>query len=227
MVGCLLLHGFTASPLEVEPLKQYLETCGLYVIAPTLAGHGEDHQQTLENVVWQEWVKSAEEALIDLVARCDTVYVLGHSMGGLIAAYLANRYPVQKLVLLSAAVFYINPKQMAKDLVEALPALLHGEASNQYKRYRARIKATPLRAVAQFRRLVRALKPEFAHIRIPTLIVHGGCDDIVDPKSAQYIYEQIPIAEKHIHILPQSKHIVCHDCERDELMAVVGQFLSA
>lgn len=227
MDGCLLIHGFTGSEFEVEPLTIYLRERGINAVCPLLAGHGDQPEKSLKEVVWQDWVHSAEVALQDLQNECETIYVVGFSMGGLIAGYLANRYRVDKLVLLSASVFYLNPKQLAKDLVALMQSLLkHPERLQDFRRYSENIKTIPLQAVIEFCHLVRALKPELADIRVPTLIVQGALDDLVDPRSATYIYETIQSTEKQLHILPKSKHIVCHDCEKEELKKLVGNFLN-
>ena len=39
-VGCLVLHGFTATPSEVRWLAEHLAGQGHTVYAPRLAGHG-------------------------------------------------------------------------------------------------------------------------------------------------------------------------------------------
>lgn len=226
MVGCLLIHGFTGSGFEVEPLVHHLTGRGIHAVCPTLAGHGINPEKPMQDVVWQDWVRSAEVAIQQLKDEYDTIYVIGFSMGGLIAGYLANRYQADKLVLLSASVFYLNPKQLAKDLAALTQSLLKNPEQRQaFRHYTERIKAIPLKAVSEFRRLVRALKPELANITIPTLIIQGALDDLVDPKSATYIHDSVKSTDKHLHILPKSKHIVCHDCEQEKLIKLVGDFL--
>ena len=56
----------------------------------------------------------AELAMRRLQKEVDRVIVVGFSMGGLIAMYLSLRYPVDKLVLLSAAAKYISPRFFLK-----------------------------------------------------------------------------------------------------------------
>ena len=38
--GCLLVHGFSRSPLEMGPMGEYLAGKGLTVLGVRLAGHG-------------------------------------------------------------------------------------------------------------------------------------------------------------------------------------------
>lgn len=137
MIGCLCIHGFTGSPYEVEPLVDFLKKhTDWEIAAPTLPGHGETLQ--LKGVRYKDWIKHAEEELKKLMVKCETVYVIGFSMGGLIAAYLAVNYPVKKLVLLSPAAYYVNPKQLAADIRKMVKDTFRGELQNNdlYLRYK-------------------------------------------------------------------------------------------
>lgn len=226
LIGCLLIHGFTGSGFEVEPLTRHLTERGIHAVCPLLDGHGDNPEKPMKEVGWQDWVRSGEIAMQQLKRDYDTVYVIGFSMGGLIAAYLANRYQADKLVLLSASVFYLNPKQIVIDLANLMQSILKdSEQRHELRRYTERIKTVPLRAIAEFRRLVHALKPELHKITTPILIVQGALDDLVAPKSATYIYESVKSTDKHLHILPKSKHLVCHDGEQEQLIQRVSEFL--
>lgn len=226
MRGCLVIHGFTGSPFEVGPLVTHLKKQGYHTMCPTLPGHGEQPDPVMGEVTWEDWVRGAERALQELRESCEQVSIIGFSMGALIAAYLANRYPIEHLVLLSSSVFVFNKKQMVKDFTHAVRLYIAEKATlEEYQRYRTRVQKTPLRAVTQFFRLVRNLKPEFNRIYVPTLIVHGALDDLIDPRSSTFVYRAIPTPHKQLHTLSQSKHIVCRGCEREKLFQTVDAFL--
>ncbi|MFC0299112.1 alpha/beta hydrolase [Geobacillus jurassicus] len=72
------------------------------------------------SVKYDQWIAAAEQAFLALHHRCSAVYVIGFSMGGVIAVYLAEKYPVTKLVLLSAAFYHSQPRR---------PPLLHVSGS--------------------------------------------------------------------------------------------------
>jgi esterase/lipase len=226
MIGCLLIHGFTGSPYEVEPVARHFADRGWRIESPVLAGH-EGHALSLNQVTWQDWVRSAEEVLQDMLLTCERVYVIGFSMGGLIAAHLSARYPIDKLVLLSASLYYINPRQLFKDAATIIKKHFTSasDAREAYRRYVNKAKTTPPRAVIHFRHLVKILKQELPKVTAPTLIIQGGRDDLVEPRSAEHIYRTIRSAEKYLHILPESKHIICHDCEQGQLLALIDEFL--
>lgn len=225
MIGCLLIHGFTGSPEELRPLAEYLhEHTDWQIHTPTLPGHGEG--ESMSTSTWRLWLEFIEKEYLLLQDRCTEIYVIGFSMGGMIAAYLASKYSVSKLVLLSAAVFCLHPKMMIQEVKEAFMEPLKGQkSSSTMERYKYKIKQTPLRAVYHFRRLVWHVKPRLRHITSPILIVQGEKDMLVQPRSATYIYQHVHSSIKELFYLGESKHIVCHDCEQKQLFEKVENFL--
>lgn len=225
MIGCVFIHGFTGSPYELEPLANHFAHYDWRIYTPTLAGHGGDTRE-LAKANWQDWIHSAKEAVEQACQECSQVYLVGFSMGGLISAHLSVQYPVNRLVLLSASVYYPNPRQMAQDITQVLRGgMASPGAKKAWTRYSGKIRSTPPRAVWQFRRLIYKLRPDISRVESPTLIIQGGADDLVHPKSPLYVYNHIASKEKQLHILPRSRHVICHDCEQAELIRLVDKFL--
>ncbi len=226
MIGCLCIHGFTGAPYEVEPLTEYLTKHTDWIISvPTLPGHGEN--LSLKDIHYQQWIEHAEAELKKLIKTCDRVYVIGFSMGGMIASLLAAKYPVDKLVLLSAAAYYLNPKQMANEIKSMIVDLFKGNLVNNefFQRYKRKIKVTPIKATFQFRRLVSYIKPLLPQVEVPTLIAQGECDGIVPPKSAEYLYRTISAKTKRLTYIKDSSHHICHCEEKEALFSQVYDFL--
>lgn len=226
MIGCLCIHGFTGAPYEIEPLAAYLkQTCDWKIEMITLPGHGET--PVLKGVYFQEWIACAEVELVRLLKECDVVYVIGFSMGGMIAAYLAGKYPVSRLVLLSAAAQYISPGQLIQDLKSVIKDSFHGRLEDNllYKRYKRKLTNTPVSSALQFRKLVKATKPGLKKLHIPVLIVQGERDSIVPLSSAYFLYETIPSKEKELCLLPDSSHHICLEENPEFLFRTVEAFL--
>ncbi|WP_349408546.1 alpha/beta hydrolase [Pseudalkalibacillus sp. SCS-8] len=227
MIGCLCLHGFTGSPYEVEPLVHYLKEHTDWVIAsPTFPGH--DTGGRMEHVHFEEWIKTAEMELRALEKKCDTIYVVGFSMGGMIAGYLAANHKIDKLVLMSAAAYYVSPRQLFLDIKQMVLDLFKGKIKDNelFQRYMRKFRITPLSMTFQFRRLIYNLRPYIEKIQTPTLILQGECDGVVPKKSAHYIYDTIRSTEKELVFLPQSKHIICHGTEQEDVIRHVFHFLT-
>ena len=225
-IGCLCLRGFTRSPFEVEPLVEYLRLQTDWTFSvPVLTGHGENDD--LSKVSYRDWIEHAESALKELMFKCNEVYVIGFSMGGIIACYLAANYPVKKLVLLSAAVKYINPKQLLLDIKSLIKDLIKGNVTNNelYLRYKNKIIKTPIRATQQFRALVSANSTSYEEIKIPVFIAQGNKDGIVPVNSAYLLYEMIPASSKNLYIEEEAEHLICHCQNNQKLFKEIELFL--
>jgi esterase/lipase len=227
MKGCLLIHGFTGSPKEIDPLADYLkETTDWLVHTPVLPGHGED--ESLGDVTYTDWLWAADRELYKMSRHCDEIYVIGFSMGGMIAAYLASKYPISKLVLLSAAVYTLNSRLLMKDMKQILTDYFQEGRSLQESMapYREKVTGTPLSAVINFRRLIKKITPLIEDIKVPVLIVQGEQDHLVQPKSAHFIYNQIQSDQKELLLLKESKHKICQGCEAEILFDRIEHFLN-
>ena len=100
----LLLHGYTGAPSEMRPLGDYLHALGYTVSCVRLPGHGTSIKD-LEATTATDWYAAAEAECLELLARFDSVYVAGLSMGGLLAIKLAAKLPVKKAAFISAPIF--------------------------------------------------------------------------------------------------------------------------
>jgi carboxylesterase len=213
---CLLFHGFTGGPYEVEPLARHLRERGQCCEVPNLPWNGDSYQQ-LKASHWEDWVRAAEQYAERMTSEYGTFDLVGFSMGGLLAAYLSVRYPVRRLILLNTAVIYISPGRMLE--------VLRNEWKYKREFSLMKAKSTPLRATWQFTRLVRHLKPELSQVSIPTLIAQSERDHVIHPQSARYIYNKLR-GRREIHWHPRSNHLICHSEDASALFRQVSAFLN-
>lgn len=224
--GCLCIHGFTGEPWEVEPIAESLRKQKDWLVyAPTLPGHGPDGD--LRTVTYQHWLYMVEVAAEELIKRCEEVYVIGFSMGGLLACYIAAKYEIKKLVLLSAAAYYLNPPMLFESVKAALHTQLTGvsEPDQLVDLYRHKMTNTPMSAVVQFMTAVKKIRPYIRHVQTPVLIIQGERDALVPRRSSEYLFRTIGAEEKYIHYLKDGRHMICHGFEKDQLMKHIHEFL--
>ena len=195
------------------------------IACPVLPGHGDG--VSLKGVSYTEWLDAASTALDELRRQCDTIYMIGFSMGGMIASTLAVNQSIDKLVLLSPAVFYYSPKQLSIEMRELWHEMLQGKLKDNalYLRYHTKIKHTPLSAAMQFRKLVRQYRPHLQNISMPVLIAHGLQDGIVPYKSTQYLYDTVSSKDKTALWLDECQHLICHCDHNQWLFGQVYEFL--
>lgn len=213
--NALLLHGFTGAPSDVEPITNMLREHDWNCRTPMLPGH-ENGFANIGNVRWTDWITTVEQEAELCARQYGSFSVVGFSMGGLLAAYVANRYPVERVVLLNASVIYVSPMRFFSFVWEKL----RERDMTQFRR----VSKVPQTALLQFMKMAARLRHEFRYIRQPTLICQSGRDQIVHPRSAEYLRRVIP-GETQVITFPRSKHVICWDVETDQVVSCVKRFL--
>lgn len=224
--GVLCIHGFTGGPFEIQPFADYIQQHTDWIVEiPTLPGHGE--KLSLRKTTAEHWMMEAEMAMRKLKKEADRIIIVGFSMGGLIAMYLAMRYKVDRLVLLSAAAKYISPVQLLEEMKESVTDALTGKlASNPlFHLYEYKLKNTPVSATVEFLRVVKMVAPYYGRITVPVCIVQGGKDGIVPASTAEFIFDQLGSRDKHIIHSPASKHLICYSDDTEEWFNKVLAFM--
>lgn len=233
--AALFLHGLTGSPFEVRALAEALGPLGLRRVGPVLDGHG-GGAAGLAGTRWQDWLDSALEALLRLDGARRT-YVVGCSMGALLALALAHDHParVDGLVLLAPALHLAPLPALAGLLArhtrlgDLLPPLPKGASDVRDPDMRARnpsMKAVPIAAVGELQALAARVDRMLPGVVAPALVVAGGRDHTVRRSGARRIAGRIGSAPARLLVLRDSWHLVGIDVERDLLADEVAAFLS-
>lgn len=225
-IGILFLHGFSGGVYEIEPLAAYLKERGNYeIVAPTLSGHGET--LLMKSYKAKDWLMEAEVAYRQLARRVDEVIVVGFSMGGLLAMYLAVRYPVKKLILLSAAAKYVSPSQLARDLKGVAADAIHSNLNDNqlFQHYLYKLRNVPFSSTVEFMKVVRTVEPYMEKITCPVFIVQGKQDGIVPSQTAQYVYSRLTMEEKSIYYSEKGKHLICYSEDYEKWFAQAYTFI--
>lgn len=220
-LGCLLIHGFTGGPFEMQPLADHLQQCNYTTLCPTLSGHGTNKRE-LARTTWKDWLQSAEDNYLQLARRHSQIVVIGFSMGGLLAVNLAVKYPVSKLVTVSMPIYPLWFKQLARNVV----ADIKGGNYQHLRKYYANSSSTPLKAIINLFSLIRHTKPLLTSLQVPWLILQGLEDDTVHPKSALYIYQQAGSMQKYLKTLPFSGHQVFSSQEKKLVVDYISRFIA-
>lgn len=114
----LLLHGFTASPQEFNFLVEGLQKEGIPYFSPTTIGFGLDNAALLKNIRCEDWFRSALEYYDFLSTIADNISIVGHSMGGVQATYIAQNRRVHQLILVCPAIYSVKNDLKYKKLLQ-------------------------------------------------------------------------------------------------------------
>ncbi len=199
---CLCIHGFTGCPALYLPLADLLFKAGYSVSVPLLAGHG-TAPENLRGVSELQWFQDMSEELGKLLARYTKVHLIGLSLGGAIAAWLAATYAgnrhLGRLVMLSPGLglkdkkFYGIDYEKTEDSLIPLPRRpLKGDDLDS-SRYG--YPAMPLRSVGQLILAADRANKALGGIRAPTLFLYTAADQIADPAACDRAVTAIPSLE--------------------------------
>ncbi|MBN1978181.1 MAG: alpha/beta fold hydrolase [Anaerolineae bacterium] len=229
--GVLLVHGFPGSTTDVRLLGTYLHERGLTISAPLLPGHGAQPAD-LNQVRWQDWAACAEEALAQLSARCDAVFVGGLSLGSLITIYLGARHTeIAGIMLYSPAIAVRNPlihlTPLLKHIVPFWPAGKSDAVDMAANKRLSTCPVTPTRGAHEVYKLTRVVPRLLPQVSTPALIVHSTRDRSIAPHSARLAYERIGSADKALVTLHNSGHNILVDAEWETVARKTYQFIEA
>jgi len=227
--GVLLLHGFTATCAQMRPLGESLRDAGYTVVAPLLPGHG----TTLEDMnqaTWKQWLDCAREAYVTMQAQVDRIVVCGLSMGGTLAALLAEQYMPDAYIGIAAA---INLRQKFASLAGVVwPFVPYIQWKNDNRRGENFMHSLdvcygglPVRKMVDLNRLRRMARRDLALITCPTLVIQPVKDETVDPSSANVIMSGIQAQRKKLVMLEHSPHVCTLGPERERINQEVLAFL--
>ena len=228
-IGCLLIHGYTGTPKEMNMLAESLAEDGHTILAVRLFGHASDPEDMLR-ARWWDWLASVEDGLNILKGCTDRQVVMGLSMGGALALLTAARYPVK------AVISYSTPYDMPKDprikhlrwLHWLMPRQSKGKPdwhNPQAPKDHVDYPYFPTRSLLELQELLRVMRSELPAIRIPALIVQSHGDHTVPPESMDYLFEHISSADKTRLWVDDSGHVVIREPERERIFAASKQFL--
>jgi acylglycerol lipase len=170
------------------------------------------------------------------------VFMLGHSMGGLISAIYGIKYPDKiKGQVLSGAAVMILPA--VKGLLSfdynaqahsAIPNSLSNVISRDPKVIEAYakdplvLKEFTMKLMGEvFIKGGKWITDNMASYACPCLILHGSADQIVPPEASKYFYEHIGSKDKNIKIYEGLYHEILNEPEKKTVMDDINTWIQA
>ena len=211
----LVIHGFGGGVYDEEYLTNRLELIKNYdVYTFTLPGH----DGIKANMTEEKWIEKTEEMIKFLINnKYKTIYVIGHSMGGVLATRLASKYKeIKKLVLLAAAFRYLEFKEEKLDIIKSITKL--PTLAKEYKdEFVSRLQRMPLSSLKEFMNTIRHNEDALKKIYIKTLIIQGTSDNVVPQETADFIYDLIPTKEKEVLMCAGVNHDIFRSNKKEQI----------
>jgi carboxylesterase len=229
--GVLFIHGFTASPAEMRPMAEAVaQAMGWRCVGPLLPGHGtriEDLQQTNR----EEWVMAVERAYEALSRECDQVFVVGLSLGAVLACHLALRQTgdvkLGGLILLAPAFGVTPARALGIHIGRVVRNLRHkGTRASDYfldNRLYSYLQI-PLNRAADLIHLGREAAAKMSHLRnLPVMMFVGERESTVSLEKMLSVVKDNPWIR--LVRLPQSRHILTVEPDRKMMFEASIRFM--
>ncbi|MCS6835765.1 MAG: 2-succinyl-6-hydroxy-2,4-cyclohexadiene-1-carboxylate synthase [Anaerolineae bacterium] len=241
----LILHGFTGRAESNMPLARTLRDAGFGIIMPDLLGHG-------RTIAPYDPIRyRMEQAAADLLTLCDQIdpaklHLVGYSMGGRLALYLATQQPDRwySLVLESASPGLADPIARAERRAEdnLLAAEIEARGIEWFVRYwgklplwrtqnadqrealrRERLQNDPKGLATSLRGMGTGVQPslwnDLDRITCPTLLIAGRRDSkFLEVAHAM----QARMRQARLSVFPGTGHAVHVEKPEDFQRQVLG-----
>ncbi|OHE07690.1 MAG: hypothetical protein A2513_00155 [Sulfurimonas sp. RIFOXYD12_FULL_33_39] len=234
--GCVLSHGYKSASREVEPLAEYLFANGINVYAIRLKGHG-TMPEDLRDTTYKEWYDSFDIGYTALSCVSKKIFLCGFSTGGLIALLKAanSTRKINGVVCINSAISlddihanYISPNH---NVIDSFLSLFDSE----YDMYESEpeypeisYKKHYTSSIGEWKELIDATEKKLKDISIPSLIIQADKDPIVNPKSADLIYDRVGSTQKEKYLVNSSKHVVIlDDSVNQEVFEKITEFIKS
>lgn len=215
----LLIHGLAGGTYDLENLTNYLQIKNFDTFTFTLPGHDSKVRVTKE-----DWLESCENHLKLIInSGYKEIYLVGHSMGGVLAAYLASKYKEVKKIVLAAAAFkhILSEYSFVKSINEAKKIIKDYTLNVVLDRIN---KVHPL-CLNEFLHLVKDNQAVLGNIKCPILIIHGIDDNLVPVSSSLMIFNNVNSKVKKLLICDNCNHHIFKNSNQ-EIVKYVEKFLS-
>jgi carboxylesterase len=239
-IALVMLHGFASGPSVFQFLAPALAESGYACRVPRLPGFGERVERMCA-VQEGDWRLCALSEIEHARATSDSVWLVGHSMGGTLALDLAQTHPhlVEGVVLIAPLIevsarrsLGLPPERMFRAvsrllpgetiLGTAFPVDLHARADGIDE---LRDRFLPLSMYAAMFRLLADVRARSRALPIPALLVVPGSDKVVSRRASREYFDSLRAPRKLAIEIAEAGHVVPLDYGWRNVAAVIDAFV--
>ena len=208
MKNIILLHGAIGAKDQLEPLAVELKQHGYNVYTPSFSGHGQTPFQTHFGI--EQFALELEEFIKE--NKLDKPTVLGYSMGGYVALYLAKQQPnlLGNIITLGTKFEWspeIAKKEVkmldSKTIIEKVPKFAEALQNRHGQDWELLLQKTAEMMLSMGNKNALSLN-DFASIENKVLIGLADKDNMVSLEETTAVYKQLKNGA--MYMLPNTKH---------------------
>ncbi len=243
-----LVHGYAEHSSRYEPVAVHLARSGYAAHTFDLRGHGRSEGKRC-------FVRAFDDHLNDLSILLERTrhrwpdapaFLLGHSMGGLIAALFSfgRSSQLSGMILSAPSVMLgsdfsplkIRTLSLLGRMLPRLPSARFPSGSisrdpevvESYRTdalvFQGRV---PARTASEIVRAIRRVQAGMERIDLPLLVMHGGGDLVADVEGSRQLHARARSQDKSFKIYDGFYHEIMNEPERERVLADITAWLDA
>ncbi len=243
------VHGFAEHSGRYDHVGEFFAKNGYSFYMMDLRGHGKSGGLKAYVDNFDTFIKDVDSFVEHVLKEesIDKVFMLGHSMGGLISVRYAAYHPeklkgiiatgpaiginadVSKGVVIGAKILSkISPKKTIKQTIDPSILTHDKDISEAYAKDPLVFKETTVKLGAELFRAADETKKKFANkITVPIFLLIGSEDKLADPESVEDFYHRLTIKDKAFKKYDGFYHEIMNEIGRENVLADILEWINA
>ena len=224
-ISIITLHGYLESCYSMSYFNQVFQDHKFNVQSPNLSGHAGKYSD-LHNVKYQDWINQVEN-LYKEINPGNKIFIIGHSLGGMLALYMAQLYNLSGLIVINPLFDKLPLSMMmtpiGKYFIKYVPNL-KPDIKNKHQIFAYdKISSWNTSEIIKLSYLTRK---NINKIKCPILIFKSINDHRVNRENSERIMQNISSKKKVIIDLYNSYHIAPMDYEKEFIIDMIVKFIN-
>jgi carboxylesterase len=232
--ACLLIHGFTGTPKEMRWMGDYLNQQSYTCLGVRLAGHATQPEHMIASR-WTDWTVSVEDAYALLRGISENIFLIGLSMGGVLALLISTQLKVKGVVAISTPFKLPDDPRLAyvewlSKIITYAPKPNEGPGAGWFDQEAAKDHVSypqnPVRSIGELNKLLGEMRSALPQINVPALLIHSKDDRYVLPQNIEQLEAALVNAsDKTTLFVTGSGHVVTRDAARQQVFQAAAEFI--
>lgn len=222
----LLLHGFTGNTSDVRQLGRYFQRKGMTSYSINYEGHAEHPMKITDSspYIWFKQVIDAYDFLRD--EGYTNIFTAGVSIGGVMALQLATQREVIGVGTICSPMFMKDSTTLYEQFIiyaKKYLSMFEQKSTEEIEReIEGFEKTSTFDDISTFINMVRG---NLNDVNVPLFVAQAENDKVINPESANIIFETSGTDEKIIKWYDNGGHVLTIDESKEELFEDIYSFM--
>ena len=214
-------------------MGEYLSDQGFSVLAVRLGGHATRPGDMIRSR-YTDWMASVEDGYHLLNGFSDQIFLIGLSMGGILALLMSTRLNVAGVFAMSTP--YSLPDDPRLKFINQISKFIKFLPKNDEtpdagwfdkKAFAEHVSypMNPVRSIAELNLLMEEMHKALPLVDVPVFLVHSRNDNYVIKDSMRKIFDRLGTNEKQMMWVEGSGHVIPREPAREQVFQAAANFI--